>query len=144
MTVIAWDGKILAADRQINTGELKHAGTKIKRLDTGEVAAWNGIIDAGLILLDWYENGARPKDFPFDPKDEAMTDLVIASANGVKWYCQSPHPHHTSDGVMAWGSGALAASAILRTGAGAIRAVEITCEVSNSCGLGVDYYEVSR
>jgi hypothetical protein len=141
MTVIAWDGKTLAADRQINVGEMKYRSSKIEKLDNGEVIAWNGCIDAGLVLAQWYKDGADPKKFPYDPKDNAMTDLVVADSSGVRAYCQSPHPH-IPDGPMAWGSGALAAKAALKMGGNAVTAVSVTCDVSNSCGMGIEHYTV--
>lgn len=141
MTVIAWDGHILAADRQINSGELKFGSSKIEKLETGEIIAWNGYIDAGLTLAKWYKNGANCENFPFDPKDKAMTELIVAGKAKVTYYCQSPVPNKVY-GPMAWGSGALAALAVMKMGGDAIKAVEITCEVSNSCGMGVEYYTV--
>lgn len=141
MTVIAWDGNTLAVDMQINKGELKYRSSKMERLDTGEVIAWSGLIDAGLILAKWYKDGADPEKFPYNPKDESFADLVVAGSDGVKVYCQSPHPH-IPDGPMAWGSGALAAMGAMKMGADAIRAVGIASEVSNSCGMGVESYGV--
>jgi ATP-dependent protease HslVU (ClpYQ) peptidase subunit len=138
MTVIAWDGKILAADRQINVGETKYESSKIKRLSNGDIVAWCGCIDAGLILCDWYEQGT---DFPFDVKDQALTDLVVVTKRQCFTYCQSPHPHKIESKFMAWGAGSDFAIGAMAMGATAREAVKIASKHCSACGMGIDWYE---
>ena len=145
MTVIAWDGKFLAVDKQINNGESKFSGTKIKRLEDGTLLAWNGIIDAGNILVDWYENGADKEKFPFKVEDKALADLVVVSPEGkVFCYCQSAFPHTFDSPFMAWGIGRDAAMGAMEMGSGAILAVKIASKYVDGCGFGVDYFDVQR
>jgi len=138
LTIIAFDGKTLACDRQITAGDIKYQGTKWKTLADGTVAAWAGGIDAALLLVDWYENGADPEDFPFSVEDEPHCDLIIwDKPNSVKVYCQC-HIPTVFDQPMAWGSGATAGLTALKLGTNAKTAVVIASEVCMGCGMGVD------
>ena len=140
MTIIAWDTRTIAADKQINCGDAKYPGSKCRQLEDGTILAWAGCIDAGLILAQWYEDGADPEKFPFDVKDKALADLIVVTPDGRCFsYCQAPYPvEHTA--FAAWGSSIQAALCCMELGAGAVKAVEVVSKYSTGCGFGVDSY----
>lgn len=146
MTVIAYRDGILAADRQINCGDAKYPGSKIKRLADGTVIAWAGLCDAGRIMAEWYENGAFPDKFPLgDAHDEALSDLIVACpGKPVAVYCQGPYPNLVLHEFAAWGNGAIAAMAAMQCGKSAAEAVVITSMWCRGCGFGVDFFEIQR
>lgn len=145
MTVIAWDGKIFAIDKQINHGSTKRPAHKCEKLNDGTIIAWSGAIDAGLILANWYKNGSIEKNFPFDVKDDALADLVVVKPDGECFaYCQSPHKLKYDSPFIAWGSGMEIAMAVMDLGHTAIEAVEMACKYNDGCGFGMDVFEVIK
>ena len=52
MSVVAWDGKTLAADQQIVTCDTRSRGTKLFKYEGGAVA-FTGGVPAMMALLDW-------------------------------------------------------------------------------------------
>lgn len=90
MTVIAWDGHSLAADRR----SLDHRGrvltlTKIFRAPGGELMAGTGESAVFHELKDWYLQGAKPEAFPTSAR-ASVADLYVFSVSGVFWYGCSP------------------------------------------------------
>jgi len=71
MSVIAWDGKTLAADRQAVINGMKVRTCKLCRLPDGKVCAWVG---------------ARAHDWPDFQRDEHFCRLIVASLDGVVEY----------------------------------------------------------
>jgi ATP-dependent protease HslVU (ClpYQ) peptidase subunit len=137
MTVIAWDGKTLAADRRVTTGDgAITTGTKIWRLDDALVG-YAGDGHTGRELLAWWKEGADPKDFPASAREDKAS-LVVVRRTGIEQYVSGPQPFHPENERMAWGCGRDFALAVLALGHDARRAVEIASELSAYCGNGVD------
>lgn len=141
MTVIAWDGKTLAADKLANFGGLGRAVTKIHRVGDLLVAA-SGTTWAAAEALAWVERGRKPEDFPpgLRDKDDWVPILVIENRQCLL-YERSPYPTEIEDGVFAMGNGRDFALAAMRMGADARRAVEVACYFCPDCGIGVDSIE---
>lgn len=137
MTVIAWDGKTLAADkRAVNCG-LSRTVTKISRNRNGELLGVTGDFAAGLALRAWYEAGANAKEFP-DLKGDTAT-LVVVSRTGVRLYeSGGPWPVCIEDAFFAAGSGRDFALAAMELGRNASQAVALACKFQSDCGNGVD------
>ena len=143
MSVVVWDGKTLAADRQGTSGELKMPMSKIKKLPSGEIVAWVGDQLSGLKLIHWYESGANADDFPLDiSNEERHAVLVVAGFHGAVFYAVDAYPLPCEGPYMAWGSGDGYALGALAMGADAVRAVEIASQLSILCGFGVDAFTV--
>lgn len=140
MSVIAWDGKMLAADRMAVSFDLAVPVCKIERLGN-EVLAWTGTQEHGLLLLVWYRNGAKPAEWPAFQRTDDWTRLVIASANGVRFYEREPIPQTVSSKRAAWGSGRDFALGAMEMGATAYQAIITASSFSINCGCGVDAYE---
>lgn len=138
MTVIAWDGKTLAADRQATNSECRREVKKIYRLKNGEIASFCGSEAGARELLAWYEQGADPAKYP---PMQATTDwvrLVLVTGKGVVEYEQRPIPQPIIEPFFAWGSGRDYALGAMAAGASAKQAVLIASRYSVGCGMGVD------
>lgn len=142
MSVLAWDGKTLAADRQCSTGDLASRCTKIRRLPNGDLVAWTGGIENGLALADWYEKGADPKHWPNFQGTDNWCRLVVVRKGKVFTYETQPVPVPVEDRFHAWGSGRDFAMGALAMGADAVRAVKVASGLSITCGFGVNSFGV--
>lgn len=138
MTVIAWDGTALAADRQTGYGEQKYESEKLWKLDNGEVLAIAGDLAYALKLAEWYKAGADPTKYP-NKTGEDWGRIVVASHRGCVTYEGYGMAIPVRAKFAAWGSGRDFALGALAMGADARRAVEITNAHCASCGLGIDW-----
>ena len=153
MSVIAWDGKTLAADKRSVCSGIAATTTKIRRIvhdgcttgsGTSEVLAWTGDQDAGEMLAKWYSDGADPEKWPEFPKDKDMwCRLIVADGNGARFYERMPIAVRVEDAFMAWGSGRDFALAAMYLGKSAREAVKIACVFDTGCGNGIDAFELT-
>ena len=139
MTVIAWDGKTLAADRQGESGGLKSIVTKIFKLETGEIVGITGYLSEGLATIDWYKNGAKPDDYPIS-KDSG-TSMVVIKDGVIHKYEDHYKPLIIRNSFYAFGSGRELAIGAMAMGADAEQEVEIACQYESGCGMGIDVLE---
>ena len=141
MTVIAWDGKTLAADKMAVVGTHKGGTTtKIFRWEGGLCGLAGGMAQ-GLAVIDWLQNGADKDSFPKDPEHESSI-LVITNCRKVLYYEDSPIALPFENTFHAIGSGRDYALAALYLGKSAKEAVEIACQLDAYCGNGVDTLEL--
>lgn len=138
MTVIAWDGTYLAADRQATLSECRREVKKIFRLKNGDLASFCGIESGARELLSWYENGADQGRYPPLQSTSDWVRLVLVTKKGVFEYEQRPIPSLVKDPFFAWGSGRDFALGALAAGSSASEAVKIASRFNIHCGLGVD------
>lgn len=140
MTVIAWDGKTLAADKLGSNGNTKTTVLKIYRHE-GELLGVTGNMSIGMEMLAWYMAGAKAADYPASNKDadKAGCSLVVIGADGsVKKYESGPHAFRMFGQYLAFGCGDEAALVAMHCGKTAAEAVEIACMFNSGCGNGVD------
>ena len=155
MSVVAWDGKIIAADKLCVSADMRSTTTKIVRLpresqkqlaggpDLKEVVlAWVGEQGGGLALLDWYKSGCNPADWPAAQRTADWTRLLVADKDGVVFYEREPRAQKVEEPFMAWGSGRDFAMGAMAMGADARQAVEVASRFSTNCGGGVDWYDL--
>lgn len=108
MTVIAWDGKTIAADKRGVTAGLCITTTKLRRLNTGEILAWTGDQDSGEMVAAWYAAGGNPMEWPAcQQKEETWSRLIVATKETVKYFERQPIAITVEDPFAAWGSGAI-------------------------------------
>jgi hypothetical protein len=139
MTVIAWDGHVLAADRQVSNGDTRCAPiTKILRVDDTLYASCGPLHDA-MAIRDWLISG-RTAPFPtIGDVSRTPTVLTINRATGIREYIASPNPlTYPLDTRLALGSGEAIAYAVMAMGHSAREAVEAACRVNIWCGSGID------
>lgn len=139
MTVIAWDGKTLAADKLAVNGVTKTTVTKIHRVG-GELVGYVGELTAGLELFGWYEAGAVPADFPQSVRDaKGGGSLVVVRSDRTVWkYEGCPMSFRLEGPFCAFGSGDESALIAMDCGKTAKEAVLIASKYNIYCGNGVD------
>lgn len=144
MTVIAWDGKTLAADRQTTIGDMIATRSKIHKLGDDLYFVGSGDTDRVLIMVEWVRNGCDPEKWPsFQRNQDTWVRFVVARDGKILEYNQEPMPIPCEDEKMAWGSGSSYAMGALMVGASAIEAVLATNKCCNTCGNGCDSVEVN-
>ena len=143
MSVVVWDGRTLAADRQMVCAGLRTAVSKIRRLDDGTLLGFTGNHDVGLLLVRWYENGAKREEWPHVQSGKHWTRLIVVQPGGVVgFYERQPEFQPSLEPFTAWGAGRDFAIGAMAMGADARKAVEITNRFSVDCGLGVEAYDL--
>lgn len=144
MTVVAWDGKTLAADKQSTSNGLKRKLTKIYKLPNGHlVGATGGSLDCKK-YVEWYEKVCDTTDdstvyIPTWSGDNTPWLMVVTPWKGVYMYTGGDaFIDYSENDIFAIGSGAEYALGAMRAGATAEEAVLIASEFDNGCGMGVD------
>lgn len=143
MTTVAFDGRTMAADKQMNTGGMKHpvARSKIRGGDYhGMPAVFGG---AGTTVysdavIDWLMSGMPDEHKPEMPEAPDSFTVVVATEAGVYEYIDSLRPIPLGQIKWAFGTGAEYAFGAMDAGANAKRAVEIACGRDVNSGLGID------
>jgi ATP-dependent protease HslVU (ClpYQ) peptidase subunit len=138
MTVIAFDGKTLAADKRSISSGMISTVTKVRRI--GDLlCAGCGEMPVILAMFEWIANGRVASDLPADQrsKDDWSTVVVIDGGKILK-YDRGAHPVHIENAFFAAGSGREFALAAMHCGKSAREAVEIASIYENGCGNGVD------
>lgn len=136
MTIVCWDGRTLAADKQSSDAGLIRIVTKIRRGRGGALIGCAGDHATALALFSWWEAGAAPADFP--DKDHKADLLVIQPNCLVTVYEGGCGPCLFEDQQYAFGHGRDFATAAMALGKSAREAVELTCRFDIYCGGGVD------
>lgn len=141
MSVVAYDGRVLAADRIGICGDVKtHNSPKIVRLHTGAVVAWTGTHIYGRIMADWYARGAVAEDWPSFQRTDEWVCLVVYDKGSCFFYETEPLVVPVESPYWAWGSGQEVALGVLYAGGGAEMAVQAACDHCLTCGGGVDSF----
>jgi len=142
MSVIAFDGTVIAADKQGTRGGNSYTATKLHRIDKDTVAGYVGSLDHGAQLFSWYCAGADDARFPCVAQEDDRALLVVLH-KGVLGICHGAAPviHVVEDVPFAVGSGEDVALGAMMAGASAVRAVELACEMNIYCGKGVDAFD---
>lgn len=148
MTVMAWDGRTLAADRSSNFGNQKVPTTKVFRgvLPNGTrfIAAAAGNTVRCHEIQEWIAAGSPKDTIPDFQKSTADACDVIVVEEGNKFpllYQNSHIPVRIETEKFGFGSGGDFAQGALMAGATARQAVEMACEWQGGCGFGVDALE---
>lgn len=148
MTIICWDGKTLAADKQASYGTTRGTVTKIQRVWIYEPGAdekqilmgGSGDFDQCGAMAEWVKDGRSPDKFP---KRQADLDtfapfLVIESDGTPSLYERTPYPIRFQQKHVAIGSGREYGLTAMHVGFDARQAVKIACELDTGCGNGID------
>lgn len=140
MTVIAWDGHILAADKRATSGNVAYTVTKVERFGA-HLLGIVGEADVAHDLREWLKAGADPKDFPKSARRDTATLVVITIGMRPRAFASGPHPMLYADDRVAWGCGRDFALAAMYLSYDARRAVEVACVFDVGCGNGIDVLE---
>lgn len=144
MTVIAWDGHTLAADRQAKSGDGCQAVCKIFRVNDCLVGI-SGDLSMAMEMREWLKAGANPDSFRNDWRDpdKGGTLLVILPDKTVLKYESSPIPFKYYGPFAAAGSGSECAMVAMACGRTAVTAVQVVNKYLSSCGMGYDYLQLT-
>ena len=141
MTVIAFDGKTVAADKQSTNCGNPSKVTKIFHVPGG-IVAFSGSGVHAVELLPWFKDSRNPETFPksrSNDADDAAGAMFIDRARRIYLYtAYSPYPELIEMPIYARGSGRDYALAVLSLGYDAVKAVEVACNLDVFCGMGID------
>ena len=139
MTVLAWDGRTLAADKLMVNGDCRQHTTKIERFGL-QLLGVCGNLSVGRELLAWFKAGAEPALFPAGNRNlnEGASLVVINPDGGVWKYESSPHPFEVEGDFCAFGCGDTAALVAMHCGKTAREAAIIAGTFVHGCGGGYD------
>lgn len=138
MTVIAWDGTTLAADRRSTNAGLIRTVKKIFRVDN-KLIGCAGSLSSCMELLNWAHEGFDPKKFPACQRDaDDWASMLMIEEGRVYKFERGPIPAEFHDPFVAIGSGRDFAIAAMHCGKSAEEAVEIASLYQCDCGNGVD------
>lgn len=145
MTIIAWDGITLAADKLGDSGGLRRTTTKIRRLPNGELFGSCGSASGGAHMFEWISRGANPEDVPAIQLTEEYQGVIVIRLNGNPIiYAKGAYPFEMEDPFYALGSGRDFAIAAMYLGCDAKKAVEIACLFEVNCGNGIDVLDFHK
>lgn len=139
MTVLAFDGHTLAADKRAVLGSMILTTTKIFRVNKALVG-YAGDACFGEEMVAWYGRGAKPEDFPTNQrdKDDWSGLMVFKKGDRIARYERSPYPVRFDSEKIAVGCGRDFAMAAMYLGKTAREAVEVAIALDNCCGNGID------
>ena len=135
MTVIAWDGKSVAADSLATFGGYRSPlwAQKITRRDdfVYGITGFFGWFDA---WIEWHRAGADPQRIPAAsvPMDRCGNFLIFTRDSAFCCSAQMPYLQRTG-APDAWGDGCEYAIGAMLAGASAQRAAEVAISSSSSC-----------
>jgi hypothetical protein len=141
MSVIAWDGKTLAADRQATRGGTMTTSVKIFKVDD-RLFGLIGPHASSVRLYNWLLSGMNPVSFPKDletDSDIPIVYVVYKSGHVVKFE-DSPYPIIIKDEFWADGSGGDLALGAMAMGATAEEAIGVASKYNIYCGCGIDRF----
>lgn len=141
MSIIVWDGKLLAAD----TGGIM-SGTEVESRKlhvvekTQHVYGGTGTLSEVSGLQYWHEQGADMEKWPAWQKEDSngnSSHLIVAHNGILVEYEALPHPIPVEPPFCAWGSGANYAFGALHMGADAIQAAQAAVAMNIYCNGNV-------
>ena len=141
MTVIAWDGHTLAADKMTSFGGLHATTSKIHRLADGRLLAGCGPTALIQEMKYWIARGADPATFPAAQRvaSDSCSMLVVELDGSLLQYETTAYPLRIENRQWALGSGRDFAAMAMRLGTSAAEAVILTADLCHDCGNGVDW-----
>jgi hypothetical protein len=137
MTVIAWDGRTLAADKRGTNCGWVFPVTKIHSAN-GCLVGISGNLARGLERLAWFASNATIADYPRQDDGDSGYLFVVRPDRTIAQYEQTGHPIIMECPTAAAGSARDFALAAMACGKTAREAVEVACALSSACGNGVD------
>lgn len=140
MTVIAWDGKTLAADKRSTFGGVTLTSTKIRRAGDGALVGAAGKSGPCRAFAEWYCDGQDRAAYV--PAFDDVHMLVIDPERRAWMFDNGPVPMLIEQPFCAIGSGMSEAMVAMACGKTAAEAVELTSRFTSSCGDDVDTLEL--
>ena len=145
MTVIVWDGSILATDSAATDGAAQWETEKAWYHDCDEgkvILAGAGPLQTILQMRDWFKGGGLHNKFPNAQLTSQFCHFVVVNRHGLYRYEQGVIPIEHGLHKCAFGEGKDFAYGALAMGANAETAVKIAIDHSVHCGLSVRTYKL--
>lgn len=145
MTVIAFDGRFVAADRRMCFGSeiSRRLVTKIHIKD-GFVFAGTGYIHGGLLAKMIAQFTADVEEMHTLPWRKEPGNFINCGMDGIaSVWSEGDQWGHPEQAPCAWGQGSDYATGAMHAGKNAMEAVEIACRLDSSCGGGVEFIDLS-
>lgn len=142
MSVIAWDGKIIAADSQSTAAGARSMARKLERMDNGDIVGFTGDLAKGVLLLHLWKTGllAMTPDamhssaWPAFQRTDDWCRLIVFREGELFFFEQEPIAIPVYAPYVAFGSGRDFALGAMAVGADAVDAVAAACKHSVECG----------
>lgn len=135
MTCIAWDGKLLAGDKQSKVGDIPVKSTKVFRLK----------VKGRIYLVGFSGDETRALYFIENFKKDGIgcptvkgAEIILVSKKQVRVVAEDGDMCAMNEKMWALGSAGDFALGAMHAGANATEAVKIANKLSISCGMGVD------
>lgn len=148
MTIIAWDGEVLATDTQGVHGNAKFNSTKAWYESVkGQACIISGVGTLRNIhrhkewLLDGCNDGVS---FPYTELDNHYYQLILVNKEGLLRYEGTPYPIEYGVNVCAFGDGCDFAYGALSMGASAVEAVRVAINCSPKCGGNIESFSLVK
>lgn len=138
MTVVAWDGKTLAADKRATNCGMIYSVQKIMRIDRDTLAGISGHLGHGLAVCAWLKAGRDVATFPKAEKDDQAFVMVIHRDGRIERFEGIALPILVEARTHVIGSGRDFALAALHLGCDAVEAVGVASALSSECGNGIN------
>lgn len=145
VTTIAFDGKILAADRQCSC-DYKMSMTKIfhwKENKTHFMFAGAGAVQSVLQLQDWLQNNKIQEYHESLDEDMFAEGILVTVVNSkltqvALYNTKSCFPVIIEDGTFSIGSGSAFAKTAMHLGKNAVDAIRIASQFDSDTGMGIN------
>jgi hypothetical protein len=143
VTVIAYDGRYVAADRLITNDSGMQGVTQKLVVWEQQVLATCGAADHGEALIIWFKDGKNPKAFPSAPQGAKDAYLYVFQKDAPVMCFQTwPAPVLFPMCEFAAGCGSEIARTAMHLGRDARQAVLVANELNCYCGGGVDFVDL--
>lgn len=142
MTVIAWDGKTLAADHMMEMHGGKFPVNKLHRLESGSLMGGAGDLPRVYEMQNWISDGCKPGELRQPVGDVYARVLLVKPDGTALMFANNEYPIHILRPFVAIGSGQDYAITAMHLGHNAEAAVAIASELCASCGMGIDTLEL--
>lgn len=137
MTVAAWDGRFLAADRMAAVDGWKFEETKLFLLPDGSAFVGAGHAEVVREVRNWLAGESeKPTNMPSD----GFVAIHVRS-DGSAWSLESRLVPMPIEGHYAIGSGEKFAVTVMHLGGAAPEAVLVANELCSGADFGVDYVD---
>jgi len=138
MTIICYDGNIMAADK-LSMGPTMNLITKIHKVN-GEMIGISGRAVMVAPILEWAAGGFQPELMPAEQKDveKWLHIMVVGKDRRVRIYENTAIPWYNERGIHALGSACELGLGAMMGGAPADIAVRVACMAGMACGGGIN------
>jgi hypothetical protein len=147
VTVIAYDGLYVAADRMISNDTGMIGSNRKLHVFEGWVLATCGAADHGEAMLIWFKDGKDPANFPHIADKGGNKDAYLyAFKHNAPVLCFQtwPSPIMFPMAQFAAGCGSEIARTALHLGRDARQAAVVATELNVFCGMGVEFVDLSE